>query len=240
VATKGKTMPLQALVFDLDGTLLDQEGAERDALRRLYEQDIDLPFKPSYHTFLRDWRNVADDYLQRFLDNQMGFDEQRTARVQALYSKYGSAIDREKAARLHRAYAGYYRDQWRAFEDTLPALRALGRRFKLAVITNGDGQQQRAKLDATGLSPFFAHVLVSGDVKVSKPDPAIFRLSEQALGLPPEALAYVGDRLDVDVTGAKAAGWTAVWLDRKGMPGRSAESGTLVTMNLQDLESLLP
>jgi putative hydrolase of the HAD superfamily len=232
-------MTLQALVFDLDGTLLDQEGAERDALRRLYERDIDLPSKPAYHAFLRDWRNVADHYLQRFLDNRMGFDEQRIARVQALYSKYGSAIDPENAARLHQAYAGYYRDQWRAFDDTLPALRTLGRRFKLAVITNGDGRQQRAKLDATGLSPFFSHVLVSGEVKVSKPDPAIFRLSEEALGLPPEALAYVGDRLDVDVAGAKAAGWTAIWLDRKGMPGRSAESGTLVTENLQNLESLL-
>ncbi|HTA17112.1 MAG TPA: HAD family hydrolase [bacterium] len=233
-------MALQALVFDLDGTLLDQEGAERDALQRLYERDIDLPSKPAYHAFLRDWRNVADDYLQRFLDNRMGFDEQRVARVQALYSKYGSAISPENAARLHQAYAAYYRDQWRAFDDTLPALRALGRRFKLAVITNGDGRQQRAKLDATGLSPFFADVLVSGEVKVSKPDPAIFRLSEKALGLPPEALAYIGDRLDVDVAGARAAAWTAVWLDRKGMPGHSAESGTLVAENLQKLDSLLP
>jgi putative hydrolase of the HAD superfamily len=233
-------MALRALVFDLDGTLLDQEGAERDALQRLYERDIDLATKPAYHAFLRDWRNVADDYLQRFLDNRMGFDEQRIARVQALYSKYGSAIDPENAARLHQAYAGYYREQWRAFDDTLPALRALSRRFKLAVITNGDGRQQRAKLDATGLSPFFSHVLVSGEVKVSKPDPAIFRLSEAALGLPPEDLAYIGDRLDVDVAGAKAAGWTAIWLDRKGMPGHSAESGTLVAENLQNLGSLLP
>jgi putative hydrolase of the HAD superfamily len=233
-------MPLQALVFDLDGTLLDQEGAERDALQLLYERDIDLPAKPPYHAFLRDWRNVADEYLQRFLDNQMGFDEQRIARIQAVYKKYGSPCDLQKAEGLHKAYAAYYRGQWRAYADAVPALRSLGRRFKLAVITNGDGVQQRAKLDATSLSPFFADILVSGEVKVRKPDPAIFRLSERTLGLPPESLAYVGDRLDVDVAGAKAAGWTALWLDRKGMPGRSSEAGTLVAGSLLDLETLLP
>ncbi|HTB21414.1 MAG TPA: HAD family hydrolase [bacterium] len=232
-------MPLQAIVFDLDGTLLDQEGAERDALQLLYERDLNLASKPPYHAFLRDWRNVADEYLQRFLDNKMGFDEQRIARIQAVYKKYGSPLDFQEAERLHQAYAGYYRGQWRAFDDALPALRSLGRRFKLAVITNGDGPQQRAKLEATSLSPLFADIVVSGEVKVRKPDPAIFRLSEKALGLPAESLAYVGDRLDVDVAGAKAAGWTALWLDRKGMPGRSSEAGTLVADSLKDLDSLL-
>lgn len=232
-------MPIQALVFDLDGTLLDQEGAERDALQTLYERDIDLANKPSYHAFLRDWRNLADDYLQRFLDNQMGFDEQRIARVQALYAKYGDDCGVEKGTRLHRAYAAYYRDRWRAYDDALAALKALSGRFRLAVITNGDGAQQRAKLEATQLTGFFAHIVVSGEVKVRKPDPAIFRLSEQALKLRPESLAYVGDRLDVDVAGAKAAGWTAVWLDRKGMPGLEAEHGTVVAHSLHGLEKLI-
>ena len=75
---------LKALVFDLDGTLVDQEGAERDALQALFEQDIKLDEAPSFHVFLRDWRNVADEYLQRFLDNKMGFDEQRILRFQKM------------------------------------------------------------------------------------------------------------------------------------------------------------
>jgi len=232
--------PLQALVFDLDGTLLDQEGAERDALRMFYEADFSVPSKPSYHAFLRDWRNIAGDYLQRFLDNRMGFEEQRIARIQALYTNYGSECGLEKAGRLHEAYAAYYRSQWRAFDDTLPALKKLSRRFKLALITNGDGAQQRAKLERTRLAPFFADVVVSGDVKISKPDPAIFKVSEKNLGLPTTALAYIGDRLDVDVAGAKAAAWTAIWLDRKGMPGPPTVPGTLVVGNLLTLDAMLP
>lgn len=234
-------MPIKALVFDLDGTLVDQEGAERDALQRLYERDFKLEPKPSYHVFLRDWRNVADEFLQRFLDNRMGFDEQRILRFQALYQKYGQRCDRAEAERLHQAYAAHYRGQWRAFEDAVPALAAAkARGYRLAMITNGNGEQQRAKLAATGLDAWLEHVLVSEDVKVAKPEPGIFRHSEAALGLEPAEMAYVGDRTDVDVAGAVAAGWTPVWLDRKGMPGTKKSEGVLVASGLSELEQLFP
>lgn len=235
-------MSIKALVFDLDGTLVDQEGAERDALQQLYQQDFDLEGRPPYHVFLRDWRNVADEFLQRFLDNKMGFDEQRILRFQALYEKYGANCPRAKAVELHEAYARHYREQWRAFDDAAPALEsALQRGYRLAMITNGNGEQQRAKLTATGLDRLMENVLVSEDVKVAKPDPAIFRFSEKALGLGPQELAYVGDRSDVDVAGAKAAAWTPVWLDRKRMPGaEAAEPGVMVAGNLGELARLFP
>jgi len=234
------TNPIKALVFDLDGTLVDQEGAERDALLKLYENELKaLDPLPSFRDFLRVWRTAADDYLQRFLDNKMGFEEQRVRRFEAVFSAFGQACPPGEAKRLHEAYVALYRREWRAFEDTKPALDALkAAGFRLAVITNGDGAQQRAKLVATDLLGYFEHVLASGDVKVAKPDAGIFRLSEKALGLAPAELAYVGDRLDADVAGARNATWTPVWLDRKSMPG-GAEPGVLVAQNLGQLAELL-
>jgi putative hydrolase of the HAD superfamily len=233
-------MPLKAIVFDLDGTLVDQEGAERDALKELYEKKLKLASKPPYHLFLRDWRNIADEFLQRFLDNTMGFDEQRIRRFEALYAKYNETCPPGEAERLHQAYGAIYRAHWRAFDETRPTLEALQRAgWRLAVITNGDGDAQRGKLAATGLTEFFESVIVSGEVKVAKPDPGIFRLSEKNLGLKPEELAYVGDRMDVDVQGARAAGWTAIWLDRKGMPGTAAsETGVRIINRLSELADL--
>lgn len=232
---------IKALVFDLDGTLVDQEGAERDALQQLLDHEIKLAAKPASHVFLRDWRNVADDYLNRFLHNQLGFDEQRIQRFEALYAKYGEPCSRAEAERLHQAYGRLYAEQWRAFDESAEALLNLKQAgYRLAVITNGDGVQQRGKLQQTGLAPLFEHVLVSGDVKVAKPDPAIFRLSEQALGLSPDQLAYVGDRTDADVAGAKAAGWLPIWLDRKGMPGSDAgHEGVVVVHRLIEIQARL-
>jgi putative hydrolase of the HAD superfamily len=234
-------MSPKALVFDLDGTLVDQEGAERDALQQLLDHEIKLPNKPGFHAFLRDWRNVADEFLQRFLDNKMGFDEQRIKRFEALYAKYGVDCTRTEAERLHQAYGRLYAEQWRAFDESAEALLNLKQAgYRLAVITNGDGEQQRGKLQHTGLAPLFEHVLVSGDVKVAKPDPAIFRLSEAALKLKPAELAYVGDRPEADVAGAKAAGWLPIWLDRKGMPNAGAAlEGVIVIQHLTQIQARL-
>lgn len=232
---------IKALVFDLDGTLVDQEGAERDALQQLLDHEIKMAAKPSFHTFLRDWRNIADEYLQRFLDNQMSFDEQRIKRFEALFAKYGEPCTRLEAERLHQAYGRIYAEQWRAFDETAEVLLNLKQAgYRLAVITNGDGEAQRGKLKATNLEHWFESIVVSGDVKVRKPDAAIFRLSEQALGLKPAELAYIGDRPDADVAGALAAGWLPIWLDRKGMPGASpTDDRVLIVTRLTQIQAKL-
>jgi putative hydrolase of the HAD superfamily len=232
-------MPLKALVFDLDGTLVDQEGAERDALMRLYESELHLDPAPGFRDFLRLWRTAGDDYLQRYLDNQLSFEDQRVQRFIAIFRAVGQVCPPDEARRLHLAYADLYRRQWRAYEDAKPALAALAKHYRLAVITNGDGAQQRAKLVATDLLGHFEHVLVSGDVKVAKPDAAIYRLSEKALGLAPGELAYVGDRLNVDVQGAVNAGWTPIWIDRLSMPGGAPESSVKVIRSLNELAGVL-
>jgi putative hydrolase of the HAD superfamily len=229
---------IQALVFDLDGTLVDQEGAERDALMRLYETEMKLDPKPGFRDFLRVWRTAADDFLQRFLDNKMSFEEQRTLRFDAIYQAFGQVPPAGEAQRLHQRYGELYREQWRAFEEAKPALETLKKDFRLAVITNGDGAQQRAKLAATGLTGFFESIVVSGEVQVAKPEAGIFRHSESALDLRPDQLAYVGDRLDADVSGAKNASWTPIWLDRKSMPGFPGEPGVQVIQNLSQLIDL--
>jgi len=90
--------------------------------------------------------------------------------------------------------------------------------IKLAVVTNGEGEAQRAKLTAIGLAERFALVVASGEVGVAKPDAAIFALACERLGVEPSEAAHVGDRLDLDAHGAAAAGLRGIWLARPGAP----------------------
>jgi putative hydrolase of the HAD superfamily len=117
------------------------------------------------------------------------------------------------------AYLTRYRPGWSAFEDVAPALAALADalpELRLGIVTNGEGQPQRAKLAAIGLTDRFAIFVASAEVGMRKPDADIFLLACEQLGVEPAAAAHVGDRLDLDAQGAATAGLRGIWLDRVG------------------------
>ena len=101
----------------------------------------------------------------------------------------------------------------------LPPPRACKQRswdLQLGLITNGPSEHQRSRIEPLGLDRYFEAIAVSGELGVRKPDPAIFRHVLRALSVTPAAAVYVGDSLEADVAGAKAAGMAEVWLNRDG------------------------
>src|SRR2546427_9031470 len=66
---------------------------------------------------------------------------------------------------------------------------------------------------SSGLAGQFAHILSVDHVKVYKPDPRVYELAPQALGLPKEAIVFVSSNA-FDVMGAKAYGFQVAWINR--------------------------
>lgn len=110
-------------------------------------------------------------------------------------------------------------DAWKIHDDVLPALdRLAAAGVRLAVISNWDARLHQL-LPALRLRSYFDVVIVSCDVGFTKPSPVLFELALRQLGLPPQALLHVGDSQAEDVAGARAAGATALWLDRNRASG---------------------
>lgn len=106
--------------------------------------------------------------------------------------------------------------------QALARLAAAG--VRLGVVSNADGTMAR-QLDAHGIGGFFDVVIDSGSVAVEKPDPAIFHLALDALGVVPRAAVHVGDLYAVDIVGARAAGIRPFLLDPFGdWPGVDCET----------------
>lgn len=95
-----------------------------------------------------------------------------------------------------------------------PLLRVLASRYRLALLTNGAGDVQRAKLARTPFRSYFNEIVVSVEAGIGKPDPELFRMAARRLGVDPGDVVMVGDSLARDVAGAKAAGMRTVWIDR--------------------------
>ena len=216
---------IRGIVFDLDGTLLDHDGTEYAALRKLYPSllaDDGEPRRwPAFPEFAAAWHEAAEQSWRLYVEGELTLAEQRAWRVrQVLAMRQGSGCGDDPLSEEHvegilDRYLPLYEESWFLYPDTVPCLEALSA-YPLGMVTNGDGRQQRQKLRFTEIEQYFRSVVVSGDVGVRKPQREIFDTSAGEMGLTSEELLFIGDNPHADVQGALQAGWRAVWLNRTG------------------------
>ena len=178
---------MKAIFFDLDGTLLHFTRAYGDVLAdaiRSVEGEV-----PS---------GALDAYDEAFFE---GFGACEPDPVRRAFEGFGSDPDALADALLEHEIETC-QPPANADED----LARLAEEHRLGVLTNGVPEWQRAKLAASDLDEHFDVLVASYEAGAHKPDPAPFRAAEERL--PADAYAMVGDD-DVDVEGARAAGWTA-------------------------------
>ncbi len=230
----------RAVLFDLDGTLLDHHGAAAIGVGRIAAAAaVADPAE-----LVAVWRALEDRNLAAYLAGRCSFAEQRRRRAREFLPLLGVPVGDDAAldAWFARHYLPAYEDAWRAYPDVAPCLdrlAALPKAPVLAVLTNGDTDQQHAKLAHLGLIGRFAAILTSAKLGVAKPDPRAFTLACDTLGVDRSAVVYVGDRLDVDATAARAAGLTGIWLDRHNSPETSCDADVPRVESLTDLPSIL-
>ena len=97
------------------------------------------------------------------------------------------------AGSLATRFAAERRSRMWTYPDAEPVVAALAERHPLALVTNGMSDLQREKLAASGLERYFGAVVVSGELGVGKPDPAVFAAALDALGAPARGAVMIGD-----------------------------------------------
>lgn len=225
-------LTIGAVLFDLDNTLMDHDTAASRAITECWP-DEDAAFVQ------RRWLELTELYVGRFIAGELTFAEQRRCRAIALAHELGdTGWDDAKADEWFAEFLVHYQGHWAAYPDVMPMFETLtARGLRFGIVTNGDGAQQRSKLERIGVLPRVADcVITSREVGAAKPDAAIFAAACARLGLPPAAVLHVGDLLDTDARGAAAAGLTGVWLDRPGT-GSAADVPRVTT--LAELPALL-
>lgn len=165
------------------------------------------------HEFRRQWVELYEKYWPDYELGTLSLKEQRILRLQGLFARDKiSTVEAEKRARFHN---DAYESEWRLFEDALPLIDELSLRSeKIGIITNGNVERQRKKLERTGILNRFDAVIVSAAYGFAKPDPRIFHEACAILSARPEQSFHIGDNTSADVAGAAGAGLSAIWLDR--------------------------
>jgi putative hydrolase of the HAD superfamily len=120
-------------------------------------------------------------------------------------------------------------DLLRTFEGVAETVDRMRADYALGVITNGDGKLQRVKWLRLNLG--IELVVISAECGFEKPDSRIFAHACSLAGVDACDAVFVGDRLDVDIAGAKGAGLRAVWFNNWGgkLDGLSVPPDAVIT-----------
>jgi putative hydrolase of the HAD superfamily len=126
----------------------------------------------------------------------------------------------------------------RLFPDAVEVLGTL-RAFPvtLALITNGEKGEQRAKIERFALAPYFSTILVEGEFGAGKPDERVYRHTLEQLGIAPHEAWMVGDNLEWDVLGPQRVGVRGIWRDSHGtgLPSASPVRPDRIIRSLHEL-----
>lgn len=224
---------LEAVFFDVGNTLIHPHPSVSHVCRQIlleagYDRDLEtiedlMPLVDAYYedryreddTFWTSEEETSSVWVGMYamLCRRLGIEEQAEALARRVYEEFGDP------------------GRWRTFADVAPAFARLkDRGLRLGVISNWD-TRLTCILDGIGLGGAFDVVVSSADVGLRKPDPRIFELACERLGVAPGSAAHVGDHHYSDVLGATAAGMLAVLVDRHG---DGAEEGALADFTRLD------
>ena len=205
---------VRAVLADLDDTLFDHRHATREALAVLHAEVGAFQAWPR-EEFATRHSDVLELMHQSVLAGQLTIEVARTMRFQRLLDDAGG--QGAMASDLARRYRVQYEAAW----QTVPGALALATAVKHAglafvIVTNNVTSEQQLKLERCGLQPYVDALITSEDVGVTKPDARIFHAALASAGVEPSNAVMLGDSWSTDVTGARAAGVRAVWLNRVG------------------------
>ncbi|MDO5399599.1 MAG: HAD family hydrolase [Eubacteriales bacterium] len=221
---------IKAVLFDLGGTLHTSSSPEgrslwfaRRLLDRLEDYGISLNVQPQ--ELDRQLRENSEQY------KHWSEESLRELPAEQIWSEYflrGQGLSRQQLAPIAEELSFLY-DYERPrvmrrphLTETFEALAAMG--MKTGIISNIISRSVVPHFLAEyGLSGYMSCQILSCEAGIRKPSADIFRLAEQALGLPPEELAYVGDTISRDVRGVRNAGWRLmIQIQNPGIAHRDA------------------
>jgi putative hydrolase of the HAD superfamily len=207
---------LDAVVFDLDDTLHDDALSLTNAARHVAQVCFEDPevgaraAKAYVRVLEQFWVGLQGSAVTKSVTGMR-------ARVwtEALEDFPGLPADHgERCAAVYDSYRREHFVLWDGVRELLTDLRARGSR--LGLLTNGFTETHQEKIELLGLRSFFDTIIISDEVGMIKPDPRVFRLACERLGVAPEQATMVGDRFDKDVSGAQGIGMKTLWVNVRG------------------------
>lgn len=204
---------MKNVIFDVDDTLYDLMEAFEKAHKELFadktKEDCEELFKRS--------RTYSDEAFYMAREGKISHDEEFAYRIQKTYMDSGIEVSKEDAKQFEERYR-YHQKHIHLPEGIKKLLNLCKESGKtIGILTNGTEKQQGQKLKTLGLDQWFEkeNMFISDVIGFTKPNVKAFQIVQEKMNLNPEETWFVGDTFEVDVAGAKNAGWHVIWFNHR-------------------------
>ena len=190
---------VKAVLFDLDGTLLDRDASVEQFVSGQYDRLTEhLSHIP------------RNDYIARFIGLDCHGHVWKDKVYQALVSEF--AIEGMNWQSLLEDYEMQFQFHCVPFQFLTEMLNELKEQgYLLGIITNGRSQFQARAIEGLGVREYFDVILISEVEQVRKPQVEIFQRAMNRLGVSASDSIFVGDHPEADIVGAKGAMMKTIW-----------------------------
>ncbi|ANF46603.1 L-2-haloalkanoic acid dehalogenase [Priestia megaterium] len=213
---------IKAVIFDLDGTLLDRDSSLKHFIQDQYER------------YSKELAHIPKQkYISRFIElDQKGYVWKDKVYQQLLNEYDLSNLTWEEMLDDYLHYFPAHCVPFLHMEHVLKELKKKG--LLLGMVTNGFTDFQWMNIKALGIDHYFDTILVSEQEGIKKPHKDIFLRALKALEVSAKESVYIGDHPENDVLGARGAGMHAVWKKDAFFDGNFTDSYVI-----EDLKELL-
>ena len=223
---------VKAILWDVDGTLLDFLAAEKAAIQRLFGE---FGLGECTDAMAARYSAINDGYWKRLERGEITKKEVLIGRFREFFSELG--IDPDLAEAFNAKYQLALGDTVAYRDDSLEIVKALHGKVKQYVVSNGTVVAQTKKLQRSHLGEWMDGVFLSEELGAEKPSPAFF---DQVFAALPEIdksdMLLVGDSLTSDMKGGLLAGIPTCWYNPDRLP-RPADMA--MDYEIQDLHQVL-
>lgn len=232
----------KGIIFDLDDTIISLKGTANTLWKTMcieYSKKCSIDANLLYTTITK----TRLDYWADQKKNAFGRNNQRQARREIITHAFAElGLNQEDAHSFADDYSLRRMDALELFEGAQETLESLLRQgIKMALITNGQAEIQRYKIERFDLTKYFDCILIEGEQGYGKPDIRIYQKALSSLRLQPEDVWSIGDHLEWDVSGPQSLGILGIWNDFEsiGLPSNSTIMPDRIVTHIQELIPML-
>lgn len=200
---------MKCILFDLDGTLMDFNAAERNAFIYTLESMADIHPKEED---ISKFSEINERLFNEFAAGRLlrpDFQKKRFREIMDYMNIKG------KEEMFNTVYAANLKLQATLYDDVVEVLEYLKGKYRLFIASNGILHVQLQRLGKANIVQYFEDFFVSDDIGYAKPDEKFFSIVMDRVGNDnPKDYIMIGDRYDADIMGAKSLGMDGILLTK--------------------------